>query len=225
MIIIKRNRAFFAVLIVTMGLNLISCQTNENKIEPEIELNSSYDSLTNMSMTFLGEDKVREDDSKTEISTENVYDNELENWRAIYEDYRYVINEISPSLDSQSAESIVLDIDKKVITAIDMFNFPLLDEYIHPTKGVRVSCFNEASTTDVVLYKGNFTKDSVYTWGYEWGSGNVIEMSVAEIFEKEIYAREYIKHQPIYNPYKLKAYIDGNEYVFYDKCISVLYLF
>ena len=143
----------------------------------------------------------------------------------IWENYRYTINEISPFYDSQTAMNIITEIDYYVINAIDAKDFTLLKEYVHPEKGVRISCFNESSTTDIILSSEDLIEDSVYTWENEGGSGNSIEMSVEEVFRTLLYSRDYIQYEPIYMPYKLQDYINGNEYVFYDKCISVLYLY
>jgi hypothetical protein len=50
-------------------------------------------------------------------------------------------------------------------------------------------------------------------------------MSISELFDTLLYEKDYIQYAPMYNPGKLAAYTSGNEYVFYDKCISVLYLY
>jgi len=145
--------------------------------------------------------------------------------KILLEDYRYIISRSTPTLSAQTAELLISSIDKRVISAIDAGDYLTLKNYFHPVEGMRISCFNEASTSDIILYNNTFSTDLVYNWGYEWGSGCRIYMSLAELFKTLLYDKTYIQYNPIYNPLDLQDYTVGNEYVFYDKCISVLYLY
>ena len=150
------------------------------------------------------------------------------NNQVLFDNYRYAINEITPTLDSEAAEQIIYKTDKTVITAMKEKSFFELQKVIHPVKGVRISCYNEASTEDVVLMSDELLSNRSYVWGYRAGEGSEIEMSFAELFDTFLWNKEYSQYAPTYNPVKLSdshSQARGNEYIFYDKCIVVLYLY
>ncbi|MGL5434735.1 MAG: hypothetical protein ACRDBO_04940 [Lachnospiraceae bacterium] len=209
MILSKFRISIFIIYSITIISLLTSCQAYGD--------NNDYS--TNITLEYV--------DSKTMSISETFdeYQSREDVIKSLLEDYRYVINKSAPTLSAQTAGTLISSIDKKVISAINTGDFLTLKNYIHPVNGVRISCFNEASTSDIILYTETFSTDLVYIWGYEWGSGYRIQMSVAELFETIIYYKKYILYNPIYNPHNLQDYADGNEYVFYDKCISVLYLY
>ncbi len=148
--------------------------------------------------------------------------------RIVADNYRDKVYNSTPVLSLEEAEAIIAQYDKAVISLIKERDYQTLSDFIHPEYGVRISMFNDASTDDTILSKNDITKpENVYKWGNEPGSGFLIEMSIDLLFDKFIYRKDFIQYETLYNYSRdtISYYGEGNEYVFYDKCIAVYHLY
>ena len=231
----KIKKFLCVILMVVICLFMVACQTSCPEIivpETLASVNESdFDETESMPEKIEAGLYEELKQYKEEIER---YKIELEiltyNYYSRGDDYRHAINEITPTLDAKTAEKIIHNTNKNVIAAMKDSNFLELQKYVHPIKGVRVSCFNEASTRDVILSSDSLLLNQKYDWDV-WAGGESISMSFSELFDTFLWAGDYSQYAPIYNPVRSpdyyrdgNAYI-GNEYIFYDKCISVLYYY
>ncbi|MCL2048887.1 MAG: hypothetical protein FWG87_09185 [Defluviitaleaceae bacterium] len=212
-------KIYIAIYVAVICLFMASCQS-----ESIIEANQ--DSFSDMPLSPI---TITDTATKDELLIlREDYERVTRLRNILSNDYRYAINQITPTLSPETSETIISGIDKNVINAIRNRDFLELTSYIHPLAGVRISLFNEASTEDTILYRNDLTSnDRVYAWGKEWWTGDVISTSISELFDTWLYKKDYVQYAPIFNSSgsQMQDYATGNEYIFYDKCIAVLYLY
>lgn len=117
------------------------------------------------------------------------------------------IIETSDSSDIQHKTSISASEDddissikkrsKEILTLLKNEDYLGFAEYIHPGEGLRFSPYAFIDTiNDVRLSKENFKEaiktNKKFTWGYSDGSGDPIEMKIADYFQKFIYNADFL---------------------------------
>ena len=205
----KTKKLLYLLLIALLISSLIACQSGH------LELSNTPEAVV-----------VNESDELSYYK--EWYEIHERNLQVLLDDYLYSIHEITPALGAETAERMIIEPDKNIITAMKERNFSALQKAIHPVKGVRISCYNQSSTTDVVISGADLLSNQSRVWGGWSGEGSKIEMRFAELFDTFLWDKDYSQYTPIYNPVKLSenhSQALGNEYIFYDKCISVLYLY
>ncbi len=93
----------------------------------------------------------------------------------------------------------VSDLDntaKQVIEILKNKDLEQLAEFVHPIKGVRFSPYSFINVqNDIVLkpsdLKDKFNDQTVYKWGSYDGSGEPIEMTFSEYYDKFIYDKDF----------------------------------
>jgi hypothetical protein len=223
----KNTRAF--IYIIPMFLFVISCQPIEAAEDGQSANIYDVQNLINPITTTASNNNSQLHGAKSldAEATANVYNHTNTLRNRLSDDYWHAINEISPTLSPEMAERVISEKNGRVIAAIRDQNFSELANYIHPARGVRITLFNMASTEDVILTGIDFLSNDIYTWGVE-GSGEDIRMSIEELFDAYLYQRDYANDSRFYNNSEqvlYNNYIWGNEYIFYDKCISVFYMY
>ena len=84
-----------------------------------------------------------------------------------------------------------------VAGALEARDYTALSSMVHPEKGVSFTPFSTVDPeTDVNLtasaVKSLDTDDNIYTWGFEDGRGNLIELTAADYFVQYVYNADYI---------------------------------
>lgn len=78
-----------------------------------------------------------------------------------------------------------------IIQSIEAKDFTAVAQFAHPSKGVRFSPYTYVRDTDIVFQKDELaqatTDPTVYTWGGFDGSGEPIDMTFADYYERFIY--------------------------------------
>jgi hypothetical protein len=167
-------------------------------------------------------EEPKQDNMEIAILEKDYWEGGEEYWNAVYK--------IVPTLDSKTAENIIRNTNKNVVAAMKDRDLFEVQKYIHPLKGVRITCYNTVSTLDIVLSNSSLLLAQKYDW-YAWASGEIVSISFRELFDTFLWNRDYTHYTPIYNPTRSpEYYADGNEYitneyVFYNNCISVLYYY
>jgi len=255
----KINRLLsFAFIIIALML-LSACQTSTNSVQPESMFrenghNDADGDLRSEEYELLYEELLL-DYRNLEADFGELYD-----YRQRYEElfssyqrleadnsanicqlqrlsglYDHILYEITPTLTPDAAYSIIFNTDRHVIRLISDGDIANLAEYVHPVRGVRLSFgrSGEALPTDRIIEGEDFLLNNTFAWvlAPHDAPDAADEMSVAELFDRHVYTRDFIAETAIYNPFNQipiidgMYYIRGNEYVFYDNAIVVLYLY
>lgn len=84
-----------------------------------------------------------------------------------------------------------------VINLLKDKDLPRLAAYVHPTKGVRFSPYGHVNMeTDIIMQASilqhAFEEDGILDWGSYQGSGESIDLSFADYYEKFIYDHDFV---------------------------------
>ncbi|MEW9667968.1 hypothetical protein [Ammoniphilus sp. 3BR4] len=99
----------------------------------------------------------------------------------------------TPDLEEKIAPEDIADVAVLTLKEKDMQS---LSQYIHPSKGIRFSPYGYVSLeTDLVFTAQQaqllMTDTTVYHWGTFDGSGDPIEMTFTEYYERFVYDHDY----------------------------------
>lgn len=136
-------------------------------------------------------------------------------------------NRISPD----QAKKIIYLRSKESIEAIKMKDMNKLATIAHPTKGIRFSPYSLIiPKEDIVLktseLKSLFANKKKYVWGSYDGSGEPIELTFKEYFERFIYNKDFISAKEIsYNKILGHGNTLNNVFEIYPNSIVVEYHF
>lgn len=140
--------------------------------------------------------------------TNNTSDNlqkELEEKNKRIAELEKRIEELESQLDvSNETKESLLYITVEVINAIKTKDFNKLAGFVHPTKGLRFSPYDniDIETSNVFTadeVKNLLKDDKVYMWGHYDGSGEPIELNFSDYYEKFIYDVDFANPQIIGN--------------------------
>lgn len=109
---------------------------------------------------------------------------------------------ISKSPENMPETMSAFETSINVLTAIKNRDYQLLSKYAHPEKGIIFSPdsyvdYNEDSVFSAEQIKLFGSDNTIYSWGYFDLSGNLIELTANEYFDKYVYNKEYIYSQQI----------------------------
>jgi len=108
-----------------------------------------------------------------------------------------------PDEDNQAnLESIIRDRSAEVLAAIKAKDMETLAQAVHPDKGVRFSPYAYVNTeTNLVFTSDQIRKlpsdEKVYVWGSYDGSGEPIELSFADYYNKFVYDKDFLHAEEI----------------------------
>lgn len=85
---------------------------------------------------------------------------------------------------------------------LDTKDFETLSQHIHPEEGVRFSPYAYVDVENDIVFTREELKNikndsSTYTWGHWDGSGDPIEMTFDEYYERFIYDEEYVNAEEV----------------------------
>ncbi len=83
-----------------------------------------------------------------------------------------------------------------VCRAIQQQNWTTLAAYVHPSRGVTFTPYSTVDPDSDLNFTADQIKNlaqnqSVYTWGFEDGRGDPIQMTILQYFERYVYDRDY----------------------------------
>lgn len=99
---------------------------------------------------------------------------------------------------------VILEICKNINSIIEDRRYENLAQYIHPEKGVRFGQFGFINIEiNPILMASQIEKvkedKTIYSWGIYAGSGDPIELTINEYFEKFIYIEDFSQAETGYN--------------------------
>jgi hypothetical protein len=88
------------------------------------------------------------------------------------------------------------DAANQVIEILKNKDLEQLAEFVHPNKGVRISPYGYVNVQNDIVLKpmdlnGKFDDDTVYLWGSYDGSGEPIELTFGEYYDKFVYDKDF----------------------------------
>lgn len=128
-------------------------------------------------------------------------------------------------------KEIILEICNNINLIIENKRFDGLAEYVHPEKGVRFSQFGYINKDKNLILKPSQIKGGnddkiIYKWGVYSGSGESIELSIIEYFEKFIFIKDFSKAKEIgYNKNITKSGYPDNFSEIYPNTNTVEFYF
>jgi hypothetical protein len=101
---------------------------------------------------------------------------------------------VSPALNK---DSLLFELTNQIMTSIKVKDFEKFSEFIHPVLGVRFSPYSFIDTSaNVKLTAGNFIEQinnqSELVWGSFDGSGEIIQLTIEEYFNRFVYNADFI---------------------------------
>jgi len=101
---------------------------------------------------------------------------------------------VSPALNK---DSLLFELTNKIMTSIKVKDFEKFSEFLHPILGVRFSPYSFIDTSaNVKLTAGNFIEQinnqSELVWGSFDGSGEIIQLTIEEYFNRFVYNADFI---------------------------------
>lgn len=114
------------------------------------------------------------------------------------------------NLESQLDSSKAADSEDLLFKTVEIVNlikdkdFNKLADYVHPTKGLRFSPYDNIDVETSKVFTADELKnlindDKIYLWGHYDGSGEPIELSFQDYYERFIYDADYANPQIIGN--------------------------
>lgn len=84
-----------------------------------------------------------------------------------------------------------------VCRALQRQDWTTLSAYVHPDRGVTFTPYSTVDLTSDLNFTADQVKNlaqdqNVYTWGFEDGRGNPIQMTIPQYFERYVYDRNYV---------------------------------
>lgn len=133
-----------------------------------------------------------------------------------------------PSISPTDAKNLIGDNGAKVINILKSKDMNGLSEYIHPTKGIRFSAYQHVNKADLVFDSAkikDFLKDNTkYTWGIYDGSGEPINLTPLEYYNKFIYSADFANASTVtYNQIAKPSNMIENQFGVYKDAIIVEY--
>ncbi|MBF0492204.1 MAG: hypothetical protein HQM15_05435 [Deltaproteobacteria bacterium] len=131
----------------------------------------------------------------------------------------------------EKAKDIISKTSREVILAVKSNNFKKFSQFIHPSKGVRISLDAYVLLDqDLVFSSAQFAKLNLdkkkYMFGYADGSGDPIRLTLAQYFQKRLYAHDFSNAPQVgYNQTLGHGNSIDNAFKIYPKAILVEYYF
>lgn len=118
----------------------------------------------------------------------------------------------------------------EAIMAIKHEDMETLATLVHPDKGVRFSPYANVEAWNVVFSADQlthaFADDTTHTWGADQGSGQPIQLTFREYYEKFIYDVDFARPDTVYfNEHWQSGHIINNIPEFYPEATTVEYHF
>ncbi len=133
--------------------------------------------------------------------------------------------------DTLSKNNELLQYSQSVLHSIKQRDVNTLSTYIHPTEGVRFSPYGYIDVKTDAIFSAKelmdrFETKKLYKWGYFDGSGELIELTCREYFDKFIYDIDFEKQSvAYYNECKGGGNSQNNIWEVYDGLDFVEYYF
>jgi hypothetical protein len=172
------KRSFFAIAVLIMVLIVTGC-TAENTSE-----GNNSDEIASL---------------QAELETERAANEALQNEIAALEDQ---VQELESQ--QQSAPASLLATAVAVVELIDDADFDAVADYVHPVDGVRFSPYGYVDTDNHLVFSDNdlagiMQSSQQYTWGAFDGTGDPIDKTFAEYYDRFIYDQEFANPELIGN--------------------------
>ena len=134
---------------------------------------------------------------------------ELESQQAANEALQAEVAELEEQVQElesqqQSAPTSLLATAVTVVELIDDADFDSVADYVHPVDGVRFSPYGYVDTANHLVFSGNdldgiMQSSQQYTWGAFDGTGDPIDMTFTEYYDRFIYDHEFANPELIGN--------------------------
>jgi hypothetical protein len=135
------------------------------------------------------------------------------------------------ALAPEQAEKTIKETAASLIKALSTKNAGAIADLIHPTQGVRFTPYTNVSLKRDLVFspkemRSFFDDQKVYLWGHYDGSGDPIELTPSQYYEKFIYAEDYANAEQIgYNKVLSSGNALENQFEVYNNPIVVEYYF
>lgn len=129
------------------------------------------------------------------------------------------------------AEAIIQVTSDDLINAIKDKDFNTIANFTHPNKGVRFTPYTYVSVADDIVFnstqiQGFFNDQTVYLWGNYDGSGEDINLTPDDYYDRFIYTADYVNAEQIgYNEVLSFGNMIENQFEVYNDAIVVEYYF
>ncbi|MDQ3707409.1 MAG: hypothetical protein M3437_19725 [Chloroflexota bacterium] len=139
-------------------------------------------------------------------------------------------NEGQPSMSPADAEAALAGRESEAIEALKNKDMQKLSDLVHPDKGVGFAPYQYIDETNLTLTReelaGALTDDTVRHWGAFDGTGDPMDMTFAEYYDRFIYNHDFSTAPNIsYNQFKGHGNSINNMFVVYPQAIGVEYHF
>jgi hypothetical protein len=118
-----------------------------------------------------------------------------------------------------------------MIKALSSKDADTIADLVHPTQGVRFTPYTNVSLENDLVFsqkemRSFFQDQKVYLWGYYDGSGEPINLTPSQYYEKFVYAEDYINSKQVgYNQVLSSGNALENQFEVYSNPIVVEYYF
>jgi hypothetical protein len=129
------------------------------------------------------------------------------------------------------AERLIENISDDVIEALRDKDMETLASYVHPEKGVRFTLYSYVDKDKDLVFDRKAIKNlledqSIYTWGYYDGTGDPVNMTPKEYYDRFVYDRDFASADEIgYNTALSTGNTLNNQVEVYENPIIVEYYF
>lgn len=134
-------------------------------------------------------------------------------------------------IGKDAAKKIIEATAEKVIIAISKKDAATMAAYTHPVKGIRFTPYTYVSPENDVVFTGEemkdfFTDTREFLWGYYDGTGDEINLTPGEYYDKFIYTADFINAPQVgYNEVLSFGNALENQFEVYDNPIVAEYYF
>jgi len=134
-------------------------------------------------------------------------------------------------LAPEQAEKAIKETAAKMIKALSSKDADTIADLVHPTQGVRFTPYTNVSLENDLVFsqkemRSFFQDQKVYLWGYYDGSGEPINLTPSQYYEKFVYAEDYINSKQVgYNQVLSSGNALENQFEVYSNPIVVEYYF
>jgi len=135
------------------------------------------------------------------------------------------------AISPQKAEQIISKTATEVLNVLKDRNFEKLAGFAYPEKGVRFSPYGHVDVQNDLVFTSLKVKDlakdsTVYKWGVYDGSGQPIELSFNDYYNRFIYDKDFANARVVsFNQIIGRGNIINNIFDVYPGCITVEYHF
>mgnify|MGYP001049093882 CR=1 FL=1 len=135
------------------------------------------------------------------------------------------------ALAPEQAEKAIKDTAADLIKALSSKNADAIADLVHPTQGVRFTPYTYVSLESDLVFSQeemrSFFKDQkVYLWGHYDGSGDPINLTPSQYYDKFVYAKDYVNAKQVgYNQVLSSGNALENQFEVYSNPIVVEYYF